>query len=113
MSAILAVKTKNAIRRCAEDAGMIVEFSIKNIDINGSKRGCRGFVRNTENGSVVYVNTESSCASWIPPIMYRYADSMIDYTGYRNRFTHTLEELAIAVVTMLKKTPQEAGDIRL
>lgn len=113
MNAILAVKTKNMIKRYAEAAGLKVEFCIKNISINGCKRGCSGFVVNTENNSIVYLNTEKSCASFLPPILYRYADSVKDYRGYHNRWAEDLDDLADSVVKLLKKTPQEARDFRV
>lgn len=113
MNAILAVKTKNTIKQYADAAGLKVEFSIKNVSINGCKRGCSGFVVNPENNSIVYLDTEKSCASFLPPILYRYADSVKDFRGYRNRFAENLDELADSVVKLLKKTPQEAGDFRV
>lgn len=113
MDTILAVKAKNAIKRSAEAVGMTVEFSIKNIIVNGCRCGCSGFVKNVENNSVVYLNTEPTCASFIPPYLYRYADNMKDYRGYHNRFAHTLEELVEAIVKLLKATPQEAKDFKV
>lgn len=113
MGAILAVKTKNAIKRSAEAAGVEVDFSIKNIVVNGYKRGCSGFVVNPENNSIVYLNTEESCASFLPPFLYRYADHLKDYTGYHNRYAKSLDEYADAIVKLLKTTPQEAKDFRV
>jgi len=113
MGAILAVKAKNAIKRSAEAAGVKVDFSIKNIMVNGYKRGCSGFVVNPENNSIVYLNTEESCLSSLPPFLYRYADSVKDYTGYHNRFAKSLEECADSIVKLLKTTPQKAGDFRM
>lgn len=107
---ILSTKLKNAINKHAE--GMNLAFTIKNISINGSKRGCSGFIRNNANGSVVYVNTEEPCLSNLY-YMYRYANDEKDYTGYRNRWTNTLDELASAICTCLHKTPQEANERRI
>ena len=108
---ILSTKLKNAINQHAK--GMDLTFSIENISINGSKRGCSGFVRNNANGSVVYVNTETLVTTFVPRIMYRYADNEKDYTGYRNRWANTLDELASAICSCLHKTPQEANDRRI
>ena len=108
---ILSTKLKNAINKHVN--GMDLTFTLKNISINGSKRGCSGFIRNNANGAMVYVDTEESCASWLPRFMYRYADNEKDYTGYRNRWANTLDELASAICTCLHKTPQEANDRRL
>lgn len=108
---ILSTKLKNAITQYAN--GMDLTFTLKNIAINGSKRGCSGFIRNNANGSVVYVTTEEPCASFLNPYMYRYADNEKDYKGYRNRWANTLDKLASAICTCLHKTPQEANDRRI
>ena len=106
---ILSTKLKNAINKHAN--GMDLTFTLKNISINGSKRGCSGFIRNNANGSVVYVNTEACILSL--RYLYRYADNEKDYTGYRNRWANTLDELASAICTCLHKTPQEVNDRRI
>lgn len=51
---ILTTKLKNAINK--KKPGM--EFSLHQISVNGNKRGTSGWIRNPENNSVVYVNTE-------------------------------------------------------
>lgn len=108
---ILSTKLKNAINKHAN--GMDLIFTLKNISINGSKRGCSGFIRNNANGSVMYVTTERSCATFLKPYMYRYADNEKDYTGYHNRWAKTLDELASAICTCLHKTPQEQNERRI
>ncbi len=108
---ILSTKLKNAINTHAN--GMDLTFTLKNININGSKRGCSGFIRNNANGSVIYVTTERSCATFLKPYMYRYADNEKDYKGYHNRWANTLDELASAICTCLKSTPQEQNDRRI
>ncbi len=108
---ILSTKLKNAINKHTN--GMDLEFTLKNISINGSKRGCSGFIRNNANGSVVYVNTEEPCVSFLGPYMYRYADNEKDYRGYRNRWAKSLDELASAICTCLKSTPQEQNERRI
>ena len=107
---ILSTKLKNAINQHAE--GMDLVFTLKNININGSKRGCSGFVRNNANGPVVYVCTEEPCLSNLY-YMYRYADHEKDYTGYHNRWANSLEELASAICRCLHSTPQEAREVRV
>lgn len=107
---ILSQELKNAIvRNCG---GMSLTFSLRNILINGAKRGCSGFIRITENGSVVYVNTERCAYGGVKNYMFRYADSERDFTGYRNRWADTLEELVTEIISMLKKTPAEAREYR-
>lgn len=58
-SPILAVATRNAIKKANPTAKL--EFGLRNIVINGQKRGCSGFVHDPATGHTVYVNTESSC----------------------------------------------------
>lgn len=106
---ILSTKLKNAINSHAN--GMDLAFTLKNISINGSKRGCSGFIRNNTNGSVMYVTTEPCRCDLL--YMYRYANHEKDYKGYRNRWANTLDELASAICTCLHKTPQEQNDRRI
>jgi hypothetical protein len=105
---ILSTKLKNAINKHAN--GMDLTFTLKNISVNGDKRGCSGFIRNNANGSVVYVITE---VLFIERYMYRYADNEKDFKGYRNRWANSLDELASAICTCLHKTPQEVNDRRI
>ena len=100
---ILTTKLKNAINKQGGD--MPLQFTLKNITINGAKRGCSGFVRNLDNNTVVYINTEEPCLSNLH-YMYRYADHEKDYTGYHNRWANSLDELAKAIINLLKSTPQ-------
>ena len=107
---ILSTKLKNAIN--AHSNGMDLTFTLKNISINGEKRGCSGFIRNNANGSVVYVNTETTPRADLR-YMYRYANHEQDYNGYHNRWAKTIDELASAICTCLHKTPQEANERRI
>lgn len=88
--ALLAVKTKNLIS--AACPGTSLEFHLKNIAINGVKRGCSGFVVNKDNDRVIYLNTENSVMNL--GFMYRFADSITDYSSlkYRNRFAKSVPE---------------------
>lgn len=107
---ILSTKLKNSINAHAN--GMDLVFNLKNISINGNKRGCSGFIRNNANNSVIYVTTEEPCLSTLH-YMYRYADNEKDYKGYHNRWANSLDELASAICACLHKTPQEAKDWRI
>ena len=109
---ILAVKLRNAIKKEAENSGLNLEFSLRNIVINGSKRGCSGFIRNMRNDSVVYVDTEKLALSNLH-YMYRYAEDEHDYRGYRNRWANTFDELVQGICRCLTMTPKEARDIRV
>lgn len=108
---ILSTKLKNAITRHAN--GMDLTFTLKNISVNGDKRGCSGFIRNNANGSVVYVNTEDCLHAHIPCYMFRYADNERDFTGYTNHFARSVDQLSGAICDFLKNTPQEQNDRRI
>lgn len=107
---ILTTKLKNALNKQGGD--MPLQFTLKNITINGVKRGCSGFVRNLDNNTVVYIDTEEPCLSNLH-YMYRYADHEKDYTGYRNRWADSLDELVKATIDLLKKSPQMVNDRRI
>lgn len=75
-------------------------FHLNNISINGSKRGCSGFIKNTINNKIVYVYTETSplCNN---KLLIRYAKSLTDYTGEQNHFANNKDELAEMIIKML------------
>lgn len=106
---LLSTKLKNRIRKAPGD----FTFFLKNVEINGVKRGCSGFIRNNRNRSYVYVNTERSAYDGVPNYMYRYADNEKDYTGYCNRWADTLEELASNIIKLLNSSPVEQRDTRI
>ena len=107
---ILTTKLKNAINK--KKPGM--EFSLHQISVNGSKRGTSGWIRNPENNSVVYVNTEGIKWNGQPrKYMYRYADDMKDTHGYHNRWAASLEELADSVIDLLKVPVCETSDFKI
>ena len=106
MKPILMTKVKNAIKKKqAEEC--LYQFYLKNIKVNNEKRGCSGFIKNRETGSTVYINTESTGLSWMEPFMYRYANDSSDYTGYRNRYAKTFDELVDAIISLTAKRPEE------
>lgn len=93
---LLATKLKN---RIAKEGNYVVE--LKNIDINGRKVGCSGFVSNPENNVVLYIDTEKSF--FYPHAdknLIRYALNNKDYTGCYNIFV-TDERLISEIVAML------------
>lgn len=47
-----SIKVKNLFK------GMNFKCEIKNISINGQKRGCSGFITNLDTGKVCYITTE-------------------------------------------------------
>lgn len=97
---ILKTKVRNAISKKVD-----AEFSLSNITINGQKRGCAGFVRNKDNGVVVYISTEPSCLDECG-LLHRYAKDTHDYRGCRNRFSTTFDRFMDEVVEMLGKADE-------
>lgn len=106
---LLSTKLKNRIKKIPGD----FTFFLKNITINGEKRGCSGFIRNNHNNTYVYVDTERSVYGGVPNYMYRYANNEKDYTGYRNRWADTLDELAHGIENLLGSSPAEQHDTRI
>jgi len=97
---LMMTKLKNRIMKIWPGAKFYAEFKLKNVRINGVPRGCTGFIRNSVNGNIVYVDTE--------PFMFtgylrRYAKSMADYTGEFNQYSKNSDQFALDIVSMLKK----------
>ena len=110
---LLSTKLKNLIAKVSKDKDMDLEFYLKNILVNGQKRGCSGFVRNKKNGLIVYVDTERSVLKKKKNYMYRYADDVKDFTGYRNRWCDTPEQLAADICALLANPAEKARDFRI
>lgn len=70
--------------------------ALKNISVNGDKRGCSGFI--ARGGVIVYVNTEVLGGGYL----YRTAAHMKDYTGGTNRYARDLASLVSGVNQLLK-----------
>lgn len=75
--------------------GMPYELKVKDIDVNGQKRGCSGFIQNTQTGKVCYITTETffdrRCGSGLygsnnKAVMMRTAASTKDFTGGANQW---------------------------
>lgn len=95
---LLMTKVKNALTNVC---GNSLEFALRNISINGQKRGCSGFIRNKNNGIVVYISTEVACGCNFGCLV-RYAKDFRDFSGcFNNICPYTIENLTNAVVTML------------
>jgi hypothetical protein len=71
--------------------------TLKNISVNGDKRGCSGFIE--REGAIVYVNTEQ-CGSGY---MYRTAKHLKDYTGGMNHWAKDLDSLVNGVNALLRQ----------
>lgn len=99
---ILSQGVKSAFKKAGYDN---LEFHLKNITINGDKKGCRGFIVNKDNGKIVYINTESYVEDFTfltnGSILYRTAQHLTDYTGGANNFAKDLEGLIDSVIYLL------------
>jgi hypothetical protein len=87
---ILSTKLKNRFSSAHNVA-------LKNIAVNGDKRGCSGFIQRGD--AIVYVNTEP-CGSL--GYMYRTAEHLKDYTGGVNRWAKDLDSLVDGINQLLK-----------
>lgn len=63
-----------------------LEWHLRSISINGSSRGCSGFVKYKLNGIIVYINTDISMQGR-GTILYRVAKDFKDFTGGINNYT--------------------------
>lgn len=105
---LLKTKLTNQLNTAAIAQEMEIEIFLKNISINGVKRGCSGHIVNKTTGACVYVDTETFCYSPLAgKAMYRLARDTKDFSsnslknGY-NRWA-TEEDLASAVILLLKR----------
>ena len=64
---VLRTKVKNAVSK-----KLNCEFRLENTTINGTKRGCWGWIRNKDNDRIVYVDTEPSVLGGCD-FLHRYA----------------------------------------
>lgn len=97
--------------------GLPYRLEIKDINVNGQKRGCSGFITNTETGSVCYITTEpffdGKGGSGLyndkqKSILMRSAKNTKDYVGGANRW------LAISdVVDMADKLTNPEGIVAM
>ena len=85
---ILATKLKNRFLSTHTVA-------LKNISVNGDKRGCSGFIARGDR--IVYVNTEVLGGRY----MYRTAKHMKDYTGGVNQFANDIDSLVYGINKLL------------
>lgn len=89
----------------AKRHGMEISVKLKDISVNGQKRGCSGFV--TCGDSCVYVNTEHSIYGPISSqSMCRYAKDTKDFSSnsLKNGYNQFVADDAVAakVISMLK-----------
>lgn len=90
---LLSVKLKNTIERGITSAH-VYEYSLHNA--SGCEKGCSGFIKNVDNGRILYVCTDfhpfsPGIISNGGSIMYRVARNEKDYTGGHNHYTNPQE----------------------
>ena len=85
---LLATKLKNQF-------SSVHQVHLKNISVNGDKRGCSGFI--SLGGVIVYVNTEVLGGGYL----YRTAKHLKDYSGGVNRYARDLPSLVAGVNQLL------------
>jgi hypothetical protein len=101
---LLATKLKNRFH-----AADVVH--LKNISVNGDKRGCSGFI--ARGDAIVYVNTEVLGGGYL----YRTAAHMKDFTGGANRYAKDLDSLVRGInellhaQTIARRTGVPAGNL--
>ena len=95
-------------RVAAIDPG-IVAVNLRNIIVNGEKRGCSGFFSDLGTKATVYVDTEESCVEWLAgKCLIRYAEDASDYHGKTNIFVKE-DALAKTICDMLGSGNSGAG----
>ena len=103
---LLATKLKNLINNAYPDNNYIIE--VKNIKLNGQSRGCSGFIKNPETGSVIFLTTEKTGCSWLKDYMYRYESQKRGFG--RNRWTSSQEELVRGIHRLLAEPMETVTD---
>lgn len=64
---LLAVKLRNQLRKIDPT----LEVELKNINVNGMKRGCSGYITDPRTGRVIYVDTEALLQPILGGAMWR------------------------------------------
>ena len=86
---LLATKLKNQFTPAHQ-------VHLKNIRVNGDKRGCSGFIQ--RGGAIVYVNTEVLGGGYL----YRTAAHLKDYSGGVNRYARDLPGLVAGINSLFR-----------
>lgn len=95
---LLMTRVKNQVNKIEEG----FEFNLSNININGAKRGCSGFIRNPKNGIVVYISTEKSCYRPLSDKnLVRFAKDTKDYGGAHSRNDWATDEVIFKKIVVM------------
>lgn len=103
---LLKTKLTNMLRKEAETNELDIDIYLKNISVNGIKRGCDGHVVNKANGSCVYLTTEESCYGPLQgKAMYRLAENTKDWSSnsLKNGYNRWVDigDIAVSVICLL------------
>lgn len=79
----LTTRTKNALHAYNKN----YDVRLHNIEINGVKHGCSGFVFNPNTNLIIWLTTEDN------HFIVRYAKNSADYVGGINRWSESFEEM--------------------
>ena len=105
VKALLATKLRNELRAIKAD----LQVELRNVDVNGVKMGCSGFVTDPATGRVVYLNTDHNHGTNFDRAYFRVARDTRDFHGGRNHFS-SYTELAEAAADLLKN-PNFDGEL--
>ena len=100
---LLARKLANQVKRIDPE---LVPVNLRNIVVNGVKRGCSGFFTNPATGRFVYVNTEQPWCMEKGACMLRFAKDEKDFCGERNEWTD-VDHIAAMVAKRLNEARSE------
>ena len=96
---ILKRKVFTAVQNVCPD---MLENHLCNIQVNGQKRGCSGFIVNENTGKCIYLTTESSVYQPLAgKYMFRYAKDVKDFTGEENQWADSFDTLVKKVAKCL------------
>ena len=115
---LLKTKLTNQLKAEAEKQNTDIEIILKNISVNGSKRGCSGHVINKSTGSCVYLNTEASVYGPLSDkVMYRLARDNKDYSSNslkngNNRWCKPDELASLVIHTLATEKGVERENLR-
>ena len=104
---ILATKLKNNVIKANEFKNLELSFHLKNISRNEIKYGCSGFIKNENNGKIVYVNTDTDDTPNFG-LLYRTAPLLNNYSGHGfNQFGNPDdEETYFKIIEELARDPK-------
>lgn len=108
---LLKTKLKNQI--CKHIPEQNLKFQLKNININGEKRGCSGHITYLPTNRCIYVNTEHSVSS---KLLFRFAKDENDWTSLHNDFAAinqytTPDNITMDIVNALTMSRQNIHSI--